>query len=60
MFWHGDVAARIVSPGTAAYNDGRWHHVAVTSASGIETLYLDGVVVGQQARPQVAYAAAYS
>ena len=60
MFWHGDVNARIVSPGTTTYNDGQWHHVAVTSAGGIETLYLDGVAAGQQSRPQVAYAAAYS
>jgi hypothetical protein len=60
LFWHGDVNSRLVSPGAAAYNDGQWHHVAVTYAAGVETLYLDGVLIGQQTRAQVPYAAAYS
>src|SRR5947207_5298279 len=32
LFWHGDTNARIVSPGATTYNDGRWHHVAVSYA----------------------------
>lgn len=60
VFWHGDANARVVSPGATVYNDGLWHHVAVTTDGGVETLYLDGVVAGQQTQPQVAYASAYS
>src|SRR5207302_10185606 len=60
LFWHGDVNAQIVSPSTTTYNDGRWHHVAVTYANGAETLYLDGVAVGQQTASVVAYAGQYN
>jgi hypothetical protein len=60
MFWHGSVNSRVVSPGTTAYNDGNWHHVAVTYASGIETLYIDGVAAGSQTASQVAYNSTYS
>ena len=52
-------AARIVSPGAGTYNDGQWHHVAVTYANGVESLYLDGVLVGQQSAGEVAYAGGY-
>ncbi len=60
LFWHGDVNARLVSPGGAAYNDGNWHHVAVTYGGGVETLFIDGVAVGQLSAAEVPYAAAYS
>jgi large repetitive protein len=60
LFWHSDVNARLVSPGATTYNDGNWHHVAVTYANGVETLYIDGVQVGQQAQPEVAYSGSYN
>ena len=60
MFWHGDVNARLVTPSSTAYNDGRWHHVAVSYSSGIESLYVDGVLVAQQAVAQVAYASSHN
>lgn len=44
LFWHGDTRTT-KSPGT--YNDGNWHHVAVTYKDGTETLYVDGVEVAQ-------------
>jgi glucose/arabinose dehydrogenase len=59
LFWHGSAAARLVSPPGAAYNDGNWHHVAVTFAGGFETLYIDGVQIAQQAVNQVSYAGNY-
>src|SRR5262249_4381625 len=49
MFWHGDVNARVVSPGATTYNDGQWHHVAVTYDGASESLYIDGAAVGQRA-----------
>jgi hypothetical protein len=60
LFWHNDFNARLVSPGNTTYNDGKWHHVAVTYANGTESLYIDGAVVGQQTVGQFAYAAQYN
>jgi hypothetical protein len=60
MFWHGDVNARLTSPGATTYNDGRWHHVAVTYANGVESLYIDGALAGRQTFSDVPYATAYS
>ena len=37
--------APVASP--AAVNDGRWHHVVLSSMGATQTLYLDGVRVGQ-------------
>ena len=59
LFWHGSATQRLTSPVGAVFNDGNWHHVAVTYAAGVETLYIDGVQVGQQTINQVAYAADY-
>jgi hypothetical protein len=52
MFWHGSSSNRLTSPGTTTYNDGQWHHVAVTYGSGTETMYIDGVAVAQQSLAQ--------
>ncbi len=60
LFWHGDVGARLVTPGAASYNDGRWHHVAVSYSEGMESLYVDGALVAQQAAAQVPYAATHN
>jgi hypothetical protein len=60
LTWHGDVNARLVSPGSTGYNDGQWHHVAVTYAGGVESLYIDGALVAQQAAAAVSYAGNYS
>ena len=60
LFWHGDVNARLVSPGPRTYNDGSWHHVAVTYGNGVESLYIDGALAGQQAAAEVPYAGSYS
>lgn len=56
MFWHGATTAQIVGP---VVNDGKWHHAAVTYGDGAESLYVDGVLTGQQTVPQTSYAAAY-
>jgi PKD repeat protein len=37
-------AKTIITPGT--YRDGNWHHVVGTLQGGIQTLYVDGTVVG--------------
>ena len=55
MFW--DVFAQIISPGTV--NNGAFHHVAVTYDGNIETVYLDGTVVGSRFMTQLGYAANY-
>ncbi len=59
LFWHGSAAARLTSPTGTAYNDGNWHHVAVTFAGGVETLFIDGQQVAQQSIGQVSYASDY-
>ena len=58
LFWHGDTNARLAS--ATAVNDGHWHHVAVTYAGGVESLYLDGTLVGQQSAGEVSYAGSYT
>ncbi|MGZ3142267.1 LamG-like jellyroll fold domain-containing protein [Lentzea chajnantorensis] len=45
QFWHGAVDP-ITS--TAAVNDNRWHHVALTSTVNRQWLYLDGQPVGDR------------
>src|SRR3989475_1054114 len=42
-----DVFTEIVSP--LAYNDGTWHHAAAILRSGLVRLYVDGVLVAQDA-----------
>jgi len=59
LFWHGDTTNRIVSGGETRYDDGLWHHVAATYGSGVETLYIDGVEVGQQTVDNVSYSSSY-
>ncbi|MDP1884079.1 MAG: LamG-like jellyroll fold domain-containing protein, partial [Candidatus Moranbacteria bacterium] len=55
-FWLGFVSGylRYYNGGTpllsfAGYNDGNWHHIAVTRSSAITTLYVDGVNIGSSA-----------
>ena len=57
IFWHGS-ALQLVSSG--AYNDNQWHSVVDTYSNGIETLYVDGLVLGTQSATEVPYASAYS
>jgi len=57
MFWHSSSSRQIVSP--EAYNDGGWHHLVNVYDNGVETLYLDGVTIGSQTYPEVAYSASY-
>jgi len=60
MFWHSgaDAAHQITSTGT--YNDGAWHHAVDVYLNGIEYLYLDGTLIGQQAFNEFAYSGAYN
>ncbi|WP_182909016.1 LamG-like jellyroll fold domain-containing protein [Microbispora sp. H13382] len=43
QFWNGTIAP-ITSPGKV--NDGNWHHVVLSGAEDIQTLFLDGQPVG--------------
>lgn len=45
----GQFATGSISPITTAakVNDGRWHHVVLSSMGGTQTLYLDGVKAGE-------------
>ncbi|MBI3333866.1 laminin G domain-containing protein [Candidatus Pacearchaeota archaeon] len=47
VFWHGSVHAQLVSPGRV--NDGKWHQASVAYSNGVESLYLDGALIGTQA-----------
>lgn len=43
QFWHGAAApVSTVSP----VDEGRWHHVVISSAGSSQTLYVDGAAVG--------------
>jgi hypothetical protein len=44
---------------SAAYNDGNWHHAAVTFTDGTETLYVDGQFVGSQQTVETSYSFTY-
>ncbi|WP_139576735.1 LamG-like jellyroll fold domain-containing protein [Microbispora catharanthi] len=43
QFWNGTIAP-ITTPGKV--NDGNWHHVVLSGAEDIQTLFLDGQPVG--------------
>jgi hypothetical protein len=47
-----DVFTDIVSP--LSYNDGTWHHAAAVLRSGLVELYVDGVLVAQDATKPIA------
>ena len=57
MFWHGSGSSQILS--SAAYNDNRWHSLVDTYNDGMETLYVDGVVLGTQEATEEMYASRY-
>ena len=57
VFWKG--AAAPVSSAPVKVNDGAFHLVAVTYDGSMETVYLDGKVIGSAAFTQVGYAARY-
>lgn len=52
MFWNG-TANPLRSP--RAVNDGQFHHVAVTYDGARQSVFLDGVVMGNRAHTQVAF-----
>ena len=56
-FFDTNGAVQIVS--SAAYNDGNWHHAAVTFTDGTETLYVDGQALGSQQTDETSYAYTY-
>lgn len=58
VFWHGATTYQI-NP-TTVVNNGKWHHVVDTYTNGTESLYLDGVLVGQQSYSETGYSANYS
>ncbi len=55
LFWA--TAPQLISPGLV--NDGQFHHVIVTYDGAVETLYLDGVSVGNTPLIQEGYAGSY-
>jgi hypothetical protein len=60
LFWHNSPVSGLLSPEDMEYDDGQWHHVAVTYADGVETLYIDGVRVDRVTNKlQFAYSRAY-
>lgn len=56
MFWDGNRDQII---GGVPVNDGRFHHVAMTYDGSVESLYLDGLLVGSMPFVQNAYAQTY-
>ncbi len=58
IFWHNGTGNQIVSPAT--YNDGEWHHLVDVYDLGVERLYLDGLLIGQQTFAEFAYSGAYA
>ncbi|MFC1805672.1 LamG domain-containing protein [Planctomycetota bacterium] len=54
MFWHGATNRQVVSAGT--YDDGSWHHLVDVYNNGLESLYIDGQLVGAQGVSVNAYA----
>ncbi|MQY06206.1 hypothetical protein ACRB68_42920 [Actinomadura sp. RB68] len=48
QFWNGTIAP-ITSSKTV--NDGKWHHVVLSSMGATQTLYLDGAVAGTTTNP---------
>jgi len=44
-YWTSAIG-EIVS--TKSYNDGKWHHVAFTTSTSSQTLYIDGVQIGSR------------
>jgi|GEM_PF-2172616 len=58
IFWHNGTGNQIVTP--TAYNDGKWHYLVDVYDQGIEKLYLDGVLIGQQTFAEFAYSGAYA
>jgi len=45
-YWTGTLGAITT---TFAVNDGKWHHVAFTTSIDTQTLYVDGVLIGNRA-----------
>jgi hypothetical protein len=58
LFWHGSVEQQVVSTGT--YNDNQWHSLVDTYSNGVETLYVDGLVLESQNAAELSYASPYS
>lgn len=59
MFWHNSTTNQNVS--SSGYNDGKWHHLVNTYASGgLESLYIDGSLVDSQTQDQYGYTGDYS
>lgn len=52
LLWYssnGTSAQLVLTGGTTAVNDGSWHHVAASRASGTLRLFVDGALVGSAA-----------
>lgn len=58
MFWHNTSSGILTTTGT--YVDGNWHHVVVTYAAGVQTLYVDGTSIGTWTVNQYGYSATYA
>lgn len=56
-FWTGGISP-MVSGGVV--NDGRWHHVALTAATGTQSMYVDGVKVATKTGTIAANGTAYA
>ena len=53
MFWHGSTGSQIVS--VNSYADNNWHSLADSYNNGVETLYIDGVLIGSQSMTEDSY-----
>jgi RHS repeat-associated protein len=45
-FWYAGGTAPIATTGSVA--NGQWHHVALTAAGNVQSMYLDGTLVGSK------------
>lgn len=48
MFWTGSINNSIISSNLSPYNNNIWHNIVATYSSGTQTLYVDGIYIGQQ------------
>jgi hypothetical protein len=56
-FWGGSTSNITVS--SASVNDGNWHNITVTFASGSHKTYLDGILIGTISKTQTTYSSNY-
>lgn len=58
FFWHGSTFSQLVS--SSPVNDGVWHQAIITYDNGLESLYVDGNLMGTQIAPMIGNNEEYS